>query len=118
MAELEELEVSAKRLKDLMPKRPRYHEKLPEKLRDKLAAIYKRLQEVPYINKQEFEKWQDRFCFSPDPERETAVWEWIANEYERRTSDIQDQREKSSIFRKLLSESVDYEPLGVRKLPE
>ena len=110
--------MNAKRLKDLMPKRPRYYEKLPEKLSGKLAAIYKRLQEIPYINKQQFEKWQDRFCCSPEPEREAAVWEWIANEYEKRTADIQDQREKNVIFRKLLSESVAYEPLGVRKLPE
>lgn len=110
--------MNTKRLKDLMPKRPRYYEKLPKKLSGKLAAIYKRLQEVPYMNKQQFEKWQDRFCYSPEPEREAAVWEWIAKEYEKRTSDIQDQQEKNGIFRKLLSESVDYEPLGVRKLPE
>lgn len=110
--------MSANRLRDLMPKRPRYHEELPKKLSDKLAAVYRRLQEVPYINRQHFEKWQERFCYSPEPEREVAVWEWLANEYEKRTASIKDPQEKSSIFRKLLSESVDYEPLGVRKLPE
>jgi hypothetical protein len=31
---------------------------------------------------------------------------------------MEDQGEKNRIFKKLLSESVDYEPLGVRKLPE
>ena len=31
---------------------------------------------------------------------------------------IGDQLEKNRIFKRLLSESVDYEPLGVRKLPE
>ena len=101
-----------------MPKRPRYYEKLPEKLSEKLAMVYNKLQEVPYMNKQQFEKWQERFCYSPEPEREVAVWEWLANEYEKRTAGVQDQHEKNKAFRKLLSESVDYEPLGVRKLPE
>jgi hypothetical protein len=101
-----------------MPKRPRYHERLPEKLKDKLAAVYYRLEEIPYINKQHFDKWLERFCYSPEPEREVAVWEWLTNEYEKRTSHLKGQREKNAIFRKLLSESVDYEPLGVRKLPE
>ena len=110
--------MSAARLKDLMPKRPRYYNELPEKLSDKLATVYSRLQEVPYINKQQFERWQERFCYSPEPEREVAVWEWLATEYENRTGSIRDQREKNVIFRKLLNESVDYEPLGVRKLPE
>lgn len=110
--------MSARRLKDLMPKRPRYHEKLPENLSDKLATVYQRLQEVPFINKQQLNKWQDRFCYSPEPEREIAVWEWLAGQYEQRTSDIRDQREKNRIFKKLLTESVNYEPLGVRKLPE
>ena len=110
--------MSAARLKDLMPKRPRYHDELPKKLSDKLAIVYSRLHEVPYMNKQEFEKWQERFCYSPEPEREVAVWEWLAKEYEKRTSTIQDQQEKNRVFRKLLSESVDYEPIGVRKLPE
>ena len=101
-----------------MPKRPRFHQELPKTLRDKLAAVYGRLAEVPYMSKQRFEKWQERFCYSPEPEREVAVWEWLANEYEKRTSTIQDQQEKNRVFRRLLSESVDYEPLGVRKLPE
>ena len=101
--------MTAGKLKDLMPKRPRYYEKLPAKLTDKLATVYNRLQ---------FEKWQERFCYSPEPEREVAVWEWLANEYEKRTAGLQEQQEKNIIFRELLSESVDYEPLGVRKLPE
>ena len=110
--------MSAGKLKDLMPKRPRYHEKLPKRINDKLTSIYNRLQEVPFINKQQLEKWQERFCYSPEPEREAAVWEWLATEYEKRTADIDDQVEKNRIFKKLLTESVDYEPLGVRKLPE
>jgi hypothetical protein len=101
-----------------MPKRPRYHDELSKELRDKLATIYSRLHEVSYMNKQEFEKWQERFCYSPEPEREVAVWEWLTKEYEKRTSTGQDQQEKNRVFRKLLRESVDYEPLGVRKLPE
>ncbi len=110
--------MSARRLKDLMPKRPRYHEKLPEKLSNKLARVYHRLQEVPFINKQDLNTWQDRFCYSPEPEREIAVWEWLAGQYEQRTAGVQDQREKNRIFRKLITEAMDYEPLGVRKLPE
>jgi hypothetical protein len=102
----------------MMPKRPRYHEKLPAKLSEKLATIYNKLREVPYMNKQQFEKWQDSFCYSSEPEREVAVWEWLTREYEERTASIQDQKERNLIFRRLLSESVDYEPLGVRKLPE
>ncbi|RLA92104.1 MAG: hypothetical protein DRG34_00965 [Deltaproteobacteria bacterium] len=110
--------MSAGKLKNIMPKRPRYHERLPKELSDQLTAIYQRLKGVPYINKQEMEKWQERFCYSPEPEREAAIWEWMANEYEKRTADIEDQLEKNRIFKKLLTESVDYEPLGVRKLPE
>jgi hypothetical protein len=110
--------LSAGKLKDLMPKRPRYHEKLPRKLKDKLESVYQILQDVPYINKQQFDKWQDRFCYSPEPEREIAIWEWLAREYERQTASVQKQREKNRIFKRLLSESVDYEPLGVRKIPE
>ena len=101
-----------------MPKRSRYHERLPKRLTDRLSKIYQRLQEVPYINKQEIEKWQERFCYSPEPEREVDIWEWMAKEYEKRTVGMQDQKEKNRIFKRLLSESVDYEPLGVRKLPE
>jgi hypothetical protein len=110
--------LSAGKLKDLMPKRPRYHEKLPRKLKDKLVSVYQILQDVPYINKQQFDKWQDRFCYSPEPEREIAIWEWLAREYEQQTASVQNQREKNRIFKRLLSESVDYEPLGVRKIPE
>ncbi len=110
--------MSAGKLKNMMPKRPRYHERLPKVLSDQLTAIYQRLKEVPYINKQEMGKWQERFCYSPEPEREAAIWEWLANEYEKRSADIDDQLEKNRIFKKLLTESVDYEPLGVRKLPE
>jgi hypothetical protein len=116
--EKKEVHVSAGKLKNIMPKRPRYHEKLPKRLRDRLAKIYQRLQEVPYINKQEMEKWQERFCYSPEPEREAAIWEWMVDEYEKRTADSGEQLEKNRIFKKLLAESVDYEPLGVRKLPE
>ena len=110
--------MSAGKLKNIMPKRPRYHERLSKELSDQLTAIYQRLQEVPYIKKQEMEKWQERFCYSPEPEREAAIWEWLANEYEKRTADMDDQGEKNRIFKRLLTESVDYEPLGVRKLPK
>jgi hypothetical protein len=110
--------LSAGKLKDLMPKLPRNYDDLPGKLRDKLAKVYQTLQDVPYINKQEFDKWQERFCYSPEPEGEIAIWEWLANEYEVRTAEIEDQGEKNRIFKKLLTESVDFEPLGVRKLPE
>jgi hypothetical protein len=112
-----ELLVSARRLKDLMPKRPRYHDSLPVELTRRLTKIYQRLEEVPFINKQQMESWQERFCYSPEPEREIDVWEWIAGEYEKRTAGIEDERKKNRIFKGLLSESVDYEPLGVRKLP-
>ena len=101
-----------------MPKRPRYYDDLPGKLREKLAKVYQILQEVPYINKQQFDKWQERFCYSPEPEREIAIWEWLAREYKEQTASVQNQREKNRIFKRLLSKSVDYEPLGVRKLPE
>ena len=110
--------MSAGKLKNIMPKRPRYHERLPKELSDKLTVIYQRLKEVPYIKKQQMEKWQERFCYSPEPEREAAIWEWLANEYEKSTAGMQNQDEKNRIFKKLLTESVDYEPLGVRKLPE
>ena len=110
--------MSAGKLKDIMPKRPRYYDGLPEKLRDKLAKVYQALQDVPYINKQHFDKWQERFCYSPEPEREIAIWEWLAKEYEEQTASLQNQREKNRIFKRLLSKSVDYEPLGVKKLPE
>jgi len=101
-----------------MPKRPRYHEKLPEELKKKLDNVYRRLQEVPYIHKQRFEEWQERFCYSPEPDREIAIWEWLAREYEKQTANLQDQGKKNRIFKELLTASVDYEPLGVRKLPE
>jgi len=110
--------LSAGKLKDLMPKRPRYYDDLPGKLRDKLAKVYQILQDVPFINKQQFAKWQERFCYSPEPEREIAIWEWLAKEYKEQTASVQNQREKNRIFKRLLSKSVDYEPLGVRKLPE
>jgi hypothetical protein len=42
----------------------------------------------------------------------------MAKEYEKRTVGMQDQKEKNRMFKRLLSESVDYEPLGVRKLPK
>ena len=100
--------MSAGKLRDIMPK----------ELGDQLTDIYLRLQEVPYIKKQEMEKWQERFCYSPEPEREAAIWEWLADEYENRTDGVQGQEEKNRIFKKLLTESVDFEPLGVRKLPE
>lgn len=112
------LKLAAGKLKDLMPKRPRYYDDLPAKLRRKLAKVYQILQEVPYINKQQFDKWQERFCYSPEPEREIAIWEWIAKEYKEQTADAQNQQEKNRIFKKLLAQSIDYEPLGVRKLPE
>ena len=110
--------MGAAKLRDLMPKRPRYYDDLPGKLRDKLAKVYQILQEVLYINKQQFDKWQERFCYSPEPEREIAIWEWLAREYKEQSGDARNQQEKNRIFKKLLSRSIDYEPLGVRKLPE
>lgn len=115
---LRRFELSAGKLKDLMPKQPRYYDDLPGKLKDKLAKVYEILQDVPYLNKQHFDKWQERFCYSPEPEREIAIWEWLAREYEEQTAKMEDQREKNRIFKRLLSKSIDYEPLGVRKLPE
>lgn len=110
--------MSASRLKDLMPKRPRYYDKLSEDLTRRLTDVYHRLEEVPFVNKQQMEKWQERFCYSPEPAREIAVWEWLAGQYEKRTAGMKEQREKNRVFKQLLSESVNYEPLGVRKLPE
>jgi hypothetical protein len=110
--------VSSRKLRDLMPEKPRHHDSLPEELKDKLVRVFQRLQEVPYMQKQEFDKWQERFCYSPEPGREIAVWEWIVRQYEERTADMDEQSEKNRVFKKLLSESVNFEPLGVRKLPE
>lgn len=110
--------MSGGKLKDLMPKRSRYHERLPKNLQKKLTNVYQRLQEVPYMQKQRFEEWQDRFCYSAEPEREVAIWEWLAREYEQQTAGLRDQRDKNRIFKQLLTKSIDYEPLGVRKLPE
>jgi hypothetical protein len=115
---MEVLKLAAAKLRDLMPKRPRYYDDLPEKLRDKLLKVYRILHEVPYIKKQQFDKWQERFCYSPEPEREIAIWEWLAGEYKEQTATAQNQQEKNRIFKRLLSKSIDYEPLGVRKLPE
>ena len=110
--------MSTKRLRDLMPKRPRYHENLPEGLNEKATKLYQRLQEVPFIKKQPLERWLERFCHAPEPQREIAVWEWLTGQYEQLTAGIEDQREKNRIFRDLLTKAMDYEPLGVRKLPE
>ncbi|UCG13371.1 MAG: hypothetical protein JSU72_02475 [Deltaproteobacteria bacterium] len=108
----------AKRLKDMMPKRPRRWERLPKPLSDRVTRLYRSLQEVPFIQKQPLEQWMDRFCGGPEPEREIAVWEWLAREYEKRTTGMRDRGEKNHIFRQLLAEAMDYEPLGVRKLPD
>ena len=110
--------MSARRLKDLMPKRPRYHYRLPDDLTRRLTNIYQRLEEVSFIGRQQMETWQERFCYAPEPEGEIAVWEWLAGQYEKRTIELRDQKEKNRIFKQLLTESVDFEPLGVRKLPE
>jgi hypothetical protein len=108
----------AKRLRDLMPKRPRYHETLPDQLGARATELYRRLAEVPFLRKQTREQWLDRFCYDPDPAREIAVWEWLAAQYEERTASVSEQREKNRIFKELLTQAMDYEPLGVRKLPE
>jgi hypothetical protein len=109
--------MAPKRLRDLMPKRPRYHEQLPDRLRLRATDLYERLCGVPFIRKQNPEEWRERFCFSPDAEREIAVWEWLAGQYEERTGEVVHQREKNRIFKELLTEAMSYEPLGVRKLP-
>ena len=83
-----------KRLRDLMPTRPRYHEQLPDPLRLRVMRLYERLSAVPFISKQEPTQWQERFCYSPDAEREIAVWEWLAGQYEKRTTGI--DREEST----------------------
>jgi|GEM_PF-926674 len=106
-----------KRLRDLMPTRPRYHEQLPDPLRLRVMRLYERLSAVPFISKQEPTQWQERFCYSPDAEREIAVWEWLAGQYEKRTTGIDREEERNRIFKELLTETVNYEPLGVRKLP-
>ena len=106
-----------KRLRDLMPTRPRYHEQLPDPLCRRVIRLYERLSGVPFITKQDPTQWQERFCYSSDAEREIAVWEWIAGQYEKRTAGIDDEEERNRIFKELLTEAIDYEPLGVRKLP-
>jgi hypothetical protein len=65
----------ARRLKDLMPKRPRYHEALPDRLSERLIRLHQRLAEVSYIRKQSLEQGLDRFCHDPEPKHEIAVWE-------------------------------------------
>lgn len=107
----------SRKLRDLMPRRPRCYEQLPEHLGERVAAVYRRLAEVPFIGKQNLEQWRDRFCYDPDPAREIAVWEWLAEQYEQRASGIRDQQEKNNIFKMILRETIDYEPLGVRRLP-
>jgi hypothetical protein len=106
-----------KRLQDLMPKRPRFHDHLPDSLRLRAMRLYERLAGVPFIGKQNPTQWQERFCYSADAEREIAVWEWLAGQYEKRTIRIDSEEEKNRIFKELLTETVNYEPLGVRKLP-
>jgi hypothetical protein len=107
----------AKRLQDLMPKRPRYHDQLPDPLRLRVMRLYERLSGVPFISKQDPTQWQERFCYSADAEREIAVWEWLAGAYEKRTAGVEREEERTRIFKELLTETVNYEPLGVRKLP-
>jgi hypothetical protein len=107
----------SKRLRDLMPKRPRYHDRLPDPLRLRVMRLYERLSGVPFIRRQDPAQWQERFCYSPDAEREIGVWEWLAGQYETRTTGIDRDEEKNRIFKELLTETVNYEPLGVRKLP-
>ncbi len=109
--------MAPKRLRDLMPKRPRYHDRLPDGLRLRVTSLYERLSSVPFIGKQDQGEWQERFCYSPDAEREIGVWEWLAGQYEERTADVVQEREKNRIFKELLTEAISYEPLGVRKLP-
>ena len=46
------------------------------------------------------------------------MWQWLTDQYEQLTAGIEEQPEKNRIFRDLLTKAVDYEPLGVRKLPE
>lgn len=106
-----------KRLRDLMPTRPRYHDHLPDPLGLRVMRLYERLSGVPFITKQDPAQWQERFCYSPDAEHEIAVWEWLAGQYEKRTTGIDRQEEKNRIFKELLTEAINYEPLGVRKLP-
>lgn len=109
--------MAPKRLRDLMPKRLRYHDQLPNGLRLRVRSLYERLSRVPFIRRQNPGEWQERFCYSPDAEREIAVWEWLAGQYEKRTADVVQEREKNRIFKQLLTEAISYEPLGVRKLP-
>jgi hypothetical protein len=106
-----------RRLRDLMPKRPRYHEQLPDPLRRRAMRLYERLGDVPFISKQDPAQWQERFCYSSDAEREIAVWEWLAGQYEVKTAGIDREEERNRIFKELLTAAIDYEPLGVRKLP-
>ncbi|MBW1979675.1 MAG: hypothetical protein JRJ12_00475 [Deltaproteobacteria bacterium] len=64
----------ADRLKDLMPKRPRYHQMLPLDLEDQVASLYEKLEQVPFIRKRGLEYLLERFCYAPEPARELKIW--------------------------------------------
>jgi len=90
---------------------PIIHEELPESLVEKASKIYDALKELNLPSLKNPEEWINDFKRDVYPEREIAVWEWIAEEFLKKTKGKEMSFEKKrEIFEKIFEKSFFGEP--------
>ena len=96
-------------LKNLKQNPHHFHEALAGSLVARIKAFKKILHEVEPVP---MEKTIDDFLHDMHPEREVAVWEWIAEEYQKKTiGKPLPAAKKLRIYAKLLDASMEKYPL-------
>lgn len=99
------------KLTNLHPNPYHFHEALAGSLVARIKAFKKILHEVETAPLQET---LDAFLHDMHPEREVAVWEWIAEEYQKKTmGKPRSFSEKMRIYTNLLNASGEKFPLIV-----
>ena len=89
----------------------KHSDNFPEPLKVRAKEIYDRLKKV-YTGQVTLDDWYGGFAVSIKPEKDIEVWEWIADEYEKRKRKSL-LRSRKSIFQKVLEESKQKWPTGV-----
>lgn len=99
------------KLKNLRQNPHHFHEVLAGSLVARIKAFKEILHEVEPVP---IEKTIDDFLHDMHPEREVAVWEWIAAEYQKKTMGKPLPREKKLlIYGNLLTASMEKYPVRV-----
>jgi hypothetical protein len=82
--------------------------------KQRIAALHATLREVPPA--EPIENWTLNFMRDADPEKEIAIWEWMAEQYRARFGPtLKTAKQRSKLFGEILQESFTRAPIVVER---